>query len=510
MKNLKSFLLPFLLMLVFGLILTYSYSVLVDLEKSIKDTGLKEHIEILKTNVLIAGGITILTILMIVLKFAKYVSDALKEFEEDTGFLKSDFLKEKKINLDNLECIIAIDIDNLLKVENTYGEAVVNNIFLELFNILDSFFKGKAKLIRYSWDEILILVPKGCDEKTLTMLKKLKEKIENHKFKYKSLELTLKVYIGVNKELKKMKNLDEAIKYTFVALNQAKKSKEGIAEFGMNNKANVLPKLIELKDAIEKNKITLMFQPIVDVSKKKIFKYEVLTRIVGSNGREINPGEFLDVIKGTTLFTDFNTKVLEKAVEFLRKYPDIELSINFSPVDIIGGAVARKIREINDKNVLKRLTLEILETEDIYDYEKFKENIAFIKLVGCKIAIDDFGKGYSNFKHLIELNVDYLKIDGDIVKEVKEDNRALILISAIKDFADSAGIEVICEHVSNKEIYGILKKLDIKYMQGYLFGKPVNIPQKEIELFIGERFSTKPQNEPKDDWEAMIWNGYGQ
>ncbi|RUM48331.1 MAG: hypothetical protein DSY47_05705 [Hydrogenothermus sp.] len=507
MKNLKSFLLPFLLMLVFGFILIYSYNVLLDLEKNLNKPNLKEYVQILKTNLLIAGGLTTLTILMIILKFAKFIREIFKEFEEDTGFLKSEFLKEKKVNLKNLQCIIAIDIDNLLKIDNTYGETVVKNIFTDLFKILDSYFNGKAKLVRYSWDEILILVPKGCENKTFTMVKQLKEKIENHKFNYKSLELNLKIHIGLNKELNKMKNLDEAIKYTFIALNQAKKSKKGIAEFGINNKANVLPKLIELKEAIEKNKITLMFQPIVDVSKKSIFKYEVLTRIIGSNGRELNPAEFLNVIRGTTLSTDFNTKVLERAVEFLKKYPDIKLSVNFSPVDIIGGAVARKIREINDRKILSRLTLEILETEDIYDYEKFRENIALIKLAGCKIAIDDFGSGYSNFMHLIELNVDYLKIDGAIVKNVKQDNKALILISAIKNFADRAGIEVICEFVSNEEVYRILKDLGIKYMQGYIFGKPVNIPQAEIIATNGEKFSVKPKREPKDDWEALVWNG---
>jgi diguanylate cyclase (GGDEF)-like protein len=493
-------------MAVFSFILVYSYDVLTELEKNVDKQNLKEYIQILKTNVLVAGGITVLTILMIILKFIKFIKENLQEFEEDTGFLKSEFLKEKKINLKNLECIIAIDIDNLLKIDNTYGETVVKNIFAELFNILNSFFNEKAKLIRYSWDEILILIPKGCENKTLTMVKELKETIEKHKFRYKSLELDLKIHIGLNKELNKMKNLDEAIKYTFVALNQAKKSKRGIAEFGANKTANVLPKLIEIKEAIEKDKINLMFQPIVDIENKTIFKYEVLTRILGSDGREINPSEFLDVIKGTTLSTDFNTKVLEKAVETLKKYKDIELSVNFSPIDIIGGAVARKIREINDKKLLSRLTLEILETEDIYDYEKFKENIALIKLAGCKIAIDDFGKGYSNFMHLIELNVDFLKIDGDIVKSVKEDNKALILVSAIKDFADRAGIEVICEFVSNEETYRILKKLGIKYMQGYIFGKPVNIPQEKIKSVIEEEFSLKSKKEPKEDLEAFIWN----
>lgn len=511
MKSIKSFLLPFILMIVFGFILIYSYEVLSNLESELKNQNLKSYIEILKTNVFIAGGLTILTILILTLKFAKAISDTFKEFEDETGFLKSEILKGKRVNLDNIECIIAIDLDNLLKIENTYGEAIVKNILTEVFNILDTFFKSKAKLIRYSWDEILILVPKNCENKTLTMVKQLKEILETHKFKYKSLELNLKVYIGVNRELQKMKDLDDAIKYTFVALNQAKKSNKGIAEFGINNKANVLPKLIELKEAIERNKISLLFQPIVDVSNRKIFKYEVLTRIIGNDGREINPAEFLDVIRGTTLATDFNIKVLEKAVFYLKKYPDIEISVNFSPVDIIGGAVARAIREINDKKLLSRLTLEILETENIYDYEKFRENITLIKIAGCKIAIDDFGSGYSNFKHLIELNVDYLKIDGEIIKNVKQDNKALILVQAIKDFADRAGIEVICEYVSNEEIYRILKELGIKYMQGYMFGKPVNVPRKEILAINGEKFSTKPIiEEPKDDWEALVWNENNQ
>ena len=119
-----------------------------------------------------------------------------------------------------------------------------------------------------------------------------------------------------------------------------------------------------------------------------------------------------------------------------------------------------------------RITFEILETEEIENYNLLYKFISKIKELGCKFAIDDFGTGYSNLEHLMKLKVDYLKIDGSIIKRMPEDKGARILTEAVVSFSKELKIKTIAEFVSDQNIYEMVKLLGVDYSQGYYLGKP--------------------------------------
>ena len=120
----------------------------------------------------------------------------------------------------------------------------------------------------------------------------------------------------------------------------------------------------------------------------------------------------------------------------------------------------------------ERVVFEILESEKIDRYSELKEFIQKVKVYGCKIAIDDFGSGYSNFAHILELNIDYLKIDASLVKCVTTDENSRKITQTIINFAKDLNLKTIAEFVENKESLELLKEMGADYIQGYYIGKP--------------------------------------
>ena len=118
------------------------------------------------------------------------------------------------------------------------------------------------------------------------------------------------------------------------------------------------------------------------------------------------------------------------------------------------------------------MVAEITEQDSVEDFESVNNFIAKIKDVGVKIALDDFGSGYSNFSILMKLQIDYLKIDGSLIKNIDKDKNAQIIVKTIVQFAQDLNIKTIAECVCSKEIFEVVKDMGIDYAQGYFVGKP--------------------------------------
>ncbi len=132
------------------------------------------------------------------------------------------------------------------------------------------------------------------------------------------------------------------------------------------------------------------------------------------------------------------------------------------------------ISKIKSHNIGSYLTLEILESEKVSNFNIVNDFIAEVKKYGVKIAIDDFGTGFSNYENILNLNIDYIKIDGSLIKKIDEDIY-LNLIKSIVLFSKQQKIKVVAEFVSDLKILRYVKNIGIDYSQGYYIGKPTNI-----------------------------------
>ncbi|MCK4875427.1 MAG: EAL domain-containing protein, partial [Sulfurimonas sp.] len=129
-------------------------------------------------------------------------------------------------------------------------------------------------------------------------------------------------------------------------------------------------------------------------------------------------------------------------------------------------------QKIKKHNVANKIIFEILESEDIENYEEISLFIKEMKKLGCRIAIDDFGSGYSNFEHLLQLNIDYIKIDGTLIKNLDKDKNAQVVVQTIVDFAKRLDILTVAEFVHNEAVHIKVKNLKIDRTQGFFLAEP--------------------------------------
>ncbi len=231
--------------------------------------------------------------------------------------------------------------------------------------------------------------------------------------------------------------------------------------------------LITIKDAIDNNRVICHFQPIYNNKTKKVEKYESLVRIIDKNGNIIPPGTFLTIAKVSKYYKQITKAVAERTFRTIKTL-NMEISLNLSEIDIEDKNTVEFILNAldKDKNMAKKLVIELLEDENIENQTKVKKFIKEIKSFGVKIAIDDFGSGYSNFSRLLEYEPDYLKIDASLIKNIAENKNSYNIVEIIKSFADKQGFKTIAEFVESKTILNIVTDIGIDYSQGYYIGKP--------------------------------------
>lgn len=242
--------------------------------------------------------------------------------------------------------------------------------------------------------------------------------------------------------------------------------------------------LKKVKNALENKKIINHYQPIYDNKEEKIVKYETLVRLENNDKSTMSPFFFLDIAKSGQLYEDITKTVFQNAFDVF-KYNNLEFSVNISYIDIAESSIRELIYEIleNNPHVSDRIIFEILEDEKIEDFGLFQEFITEVRKNSAKIAIDDFGSGYSNFQRIIDIQPDILKIDGSIVKNIIEDKNSYTLLENINSFAHSFGMKTIAEFISSKEIFNEVSAIGIDFSQGYYIGEPA-LFGKEANLVI--------------------------
>ena len=188
------------------------------------------------------------------------------------------------------------------------------------------------------------------------------------------------------------------------------------------------------------------------------------------------PYLFLDIAKKSKLYTKLTLSMLKQVFQKVEKIKT-QISVNFSIEDILDTNTILLVEEYLEQcSNSELIVFEILENENIVDYDKMNSFVSMVKSYGAKIAIDDFGSGYSNFNYLLELSPDYIKIDGSLIKNIDQDKNSYHITKAIVDFSHSLNIRTIAEYVHSKEIFDILLNLGVDEYQGFYLGKPQRLP----------------------------------
>ena len=228
--------------------------------------------------------------------------------------------------------------------------------------------------------------------------------------------------------------------------------------------------------AITHDKVIPYYQGIYDNRENCIHHYESLMRLEDENGKLYYPEEFLEVARSFGLLYDSISRIMiRKVFQKFRSIENKSVSINLGIRDIKNREIVDCIFDfLPSVKHPENFVFEILENEDVDEYEYLLRFVEKVHNLGGRISIDDFGSGYSNLQHVVSIPSDYLKIDGSIIKkccESRESENLLALISGFKNLG-TRNMGIIAEYVENEEIQDKLKSYGIDFSQGFLFSKP--------------------------------------
>lgn len=228
----------------------------------------------------------------------------------------------------------------------------------------------------------------------------------------------------------------------------------------------------KVRHAVENSKIIPYFQPILDNKSGEIVKYECLARLLDESDNVVSPALFLPLAKRIKVYDLITKIIIDKSFESFQNN-DYEFSINLSIDDVMSSEIFEFIiNKLKNSSASNRVIFEIVESEAIVDFTKVSKFINEVKRYGAKIAIDDFGDGYSNFSYLIKMDVDFIKIDGSLINNIDVDKSSLLVVETIVDFAKKLGVKTIAEYVHSSTVLDKVKELGIDFSQGFHIDKP--------------------------------------
>jgi len=296
--------------------------------------------------------------------------------------------------------------------------------------------------------------------------------ISNYSADIQEYDITLRIVVTIGVSKERVDTVEKAN----MALMKAKKQK--IAYLIYEDEHNLDKEYQNdikwtriIKKAIEEENIVAYYQPIVDIE-QNILKYECLMRIIEDESVH-SPYLFLDIAKKVKFYPILAKIIIKTAFKKAKESGNV-ININLSIQDIVNKDIIDMIKnELSKGDFAHLITFEILESESITDYEKVISFISIAKSFGAKIAIDDFGSGYSNFVYLLRLKPDYIKIDGSLVKNIHKDENSYLITKTINDFAHSLGMKTVAEFVHCEEVFNLLKDIGVDEYQGFYFSEPL-------------------------------------
>jgi diguanylate cyclase (GGDEF)-like protein len=380
----------------------------------------------------------------------------------------------KKIHSFTDGALLIINIDDFREINDFFGQAVGDKILLEFSLRLSKIFLYEQNIIvkHFSGDEFaLFFMQKPPLEELIQITEKLILDVEKMIFFHENNEISIRVTVGG------VYQMQGALEKADIALKSAKK--QGKPYLFYDEKLNVegqyknnMEWVKKLKIAIKQDKIVPYFQPIYDNKSDKIVSCECLIRLIDTNNNVVSPYKFLTIAKKSRLYYELTKIMIQKSCHYF-EHLDCDFSVNLSVEDMLNNEIVEYIKEkIKKYNVSQKIIFEILESEGIENYEEISTFINEMKALGCRIAIDDFGSGYSNFEHLLKLNIDYIKIDGSLIKNLDTDKNAQIIVETIVDFAKKLNILTIAEFVHNEAVSAKVKQLNVDRTQGFFLAEP--------------------------------------
>ena len=381
--------------------------------------------------------------------------------------------------------LLLIDLDRFGLINDLEGFEVADKLIINIVTQIRQFFKQEAWFARIDSDEFCLYFDNITTDQARKIAENIRKGLNEYRFDVGNVCYNITASIGVAMlQSLKIQHPEELISRAHQACYLAKQNGRNMVWLYNENDKAIKERHRDvywvplIKDALLTQSFFLMFQPVVNLRTGDVSHYEALIRMRSQGNQVVSPGEFIPVAERMGLIHSIDLWVVENAIEFLAALPPesahISLSINLSGVAFQDDALLPAIKRKLDMSWVKaeRITFEITETAAVDNFEQTRQMINEIRALGCHFALDDFGAGFCSFNYLKKFPVDYVKIDGQFIQNLTNDDTDQVLVKSMGEIAHQLGKKTIAEFIESPAVIKILIDLGIDYGQGYIFGQP--------------------------------------
>ena len=370
-------------------------------------------------------------------------------------------------------------IDNLGRINEAYGFNIADEVIALIASRIRSQMRGKDHLGRFSGNKFGIVLNNCTPDDMLVAADRLLVGARDHVVQTSAGPVAVTVTIGGVTAPRYARNVNEVLARAQDALDSAKAKRRGSFQAYRPNperdaqRQGNIRATDEIIKALNERRLFLVYEPVVAIGSRQPAFYECLMRVRREDGSLLAVNQVVPLAERLGLVRLLDHRVLELVLAELAAEPGLKASLNLSAASTVDpdwwaslGAALRA-----NSGIAERLTVEITETTAIQDLDDTRGFVARVKDLGCRIAIDDFGAGYTSFRNLRKLGVDIVKIDGSFVQNLRrsEDDRAFV--QTLIDLAQRLGLETVAEWVQDEESAAILADWGCDYIQGDLVGR---------------------------------------
>ncbi|MDX2155936.1 MAG: EAL domain-containing protein [Hyphomicrobiaceae bacterium] len=378
-------------------------------------------------------------------------------------------------------CFLMVAVNNLAVINETFGFDVGDEVIAATARIIRRKLRGGDTIGRYSSNKFGVILNECGPGAMRVAADRLIKAVREATIEASGCQISASISVGGVLLPDHAETAHQALSHSLQALDQAKARRQEafMAYEPSAAKESIRRRNITIADevisALDSNRMLIALQPIVHTASRQPDIYECLLRMERPDGLIVSAGEFIAVAEQLGLSRLIDRRTLELSIDVLRKHPDIKLSVNVSSLTASDHEWLVTLHRLTGgrRQLLERLTVEITETAAIHDLDLSINFVDTLKELGCKVAIDDFGAGYTSFKNLKILDVDMVKIDGSFVKNLIEEPTNRVFIKTLVEIAETFGLETVAEWVGDEETARIVADCGITHMQGYHFGLPL-------------------------------------
>jgi diguanylate cyclase (GGDEF)-like protein len=400
-----------------------------------------------------------------------------RAYDDDWRQLAS-LIRGQDINIS----VILLDCDHFKAINDTYGHAIGDNVIKAVAECLKTCVREHDKLYRIGGDEFAIHMTNTSADEAAKLAVQCQQSVEKHPFRELGIKEPVRFSVGLSSAKgTQPEQICMLHKQADIAMYQAKGPSYGKVvqyEKGMEGQEGVIVSnryIHAVYDAIENGKgIILHFQPIISFNPTQPNFYEVLTRLTDNEGM-IMPSHIFPVVHAENLDMEFDLAILShlKSQFDNRSIPeDITLSVNLGGTSLVQPRILESLKSLCSYLDTYHIILEVTETALITELHKATEVLTELRSYGYKVALDDFGSGYSSLRYLASMPVDIVKFDISMVRALESNDTQRQIAVDVARMILAAGYELVAEGVEDEKMLRLIEELGFTHAQGFLLGRP--------------------------------------